>query len=122
MKTWKLLCIVLVITATGCATLPYKQTAESESKRTIIVEDVYIVAYRKALQMLIMRGDCIIISQEIQSGTITAKIHDAVYVNISVSKQHDGNGSVIQVAVAESSAEAVAVIDDFMRNYEKFWY
>lgn len=120
MKTLKLLSIVLLITVTGCATLPDRQTAELELKRTITVKDDYIIAYRKAIQAILIRGDCRIICQEIQSGTIIAKIHDAIYVDIKVDKQPNGNGLVIEVAVAESSAEAVAVIDDFVRNYEKF--
>lgn len=113
-----LVLLPLLLILNGCAGF-MRPEAYNPVTRSISVKDNYDTAYSKSIRSIASLGSEII-SQDKNSGTISAKVHKAVLLNVIVSK--NGNGATIDV-IGSIMPEKIGFgsfteVDDFITAYQ----
>lgn len=115
-----LVLLPLLLILNGCAGF-MRPEAYNPVTRSISVKDNYDTAYNKSIRSIISLGfGSEITSQDKNSGTISAKVHKAVLLNVIVSK--NGNGATIDV-IGSIMPEKIGFgsfteVDDFITAYQ----
>jgi hypothetical protein len=119
MNKWTTLLVVgVLIGAAGCPSFMMKEAHEPQ-RRSIIVDDTYEAAYRKVLRSLASMG-ADITSQDMTGGTVSAKLHNAVIMNVALSKK--GSDSTLVEVTGSLMPNKMVIgkfteVDDFMKTY-----
>lgn len=113
-----LVLLPLLLILGGCAGF-MRPEAYNPVTRSISVKDNYDTAYSKSIRSIASLGSEII-SQDKNSGTISAKVHNAVLLNVIVSK--NGNGATIDATGSVMPGKIVfgsfTEVDDFITTYQ----
>ncbi|MHB8810886.1 MAG: hypothetical protein ACYC9M_12870 [Desulfobulbaceae bacterium] len=114
-----LIAVGMLVGIAGCPSFTMKEAYEPQT-RSITVNDAYDASYRKALRALASMG-ADITSQDMNGGTISAKLHNAVLINVVLSKK--GADSTLIETTGSLMPNKMVVgefteIDDFIKTYQ----
>jgi hypothetical protein len=118
-KMAALLVVGMLVGMAGCPAFMRKEAYEPQT-RTITVNDAYDASYRKALRALASMG-ADITSQDMNGGTISAKIHNAVLMNVVLTKK--GADSTLIEATGSLMPNKMVIgefteVDEFIKTYQ----